>query len=94
MLCLVCASHNGVSESEVLDLFPELELPVLSTLLYRLNRLCVVTLRCGLIRFQHLQVTGLRPGRIIRPKVISNTKCIKNHDILFEVRLSFRLGKL
>ncbi|KAK9527674.1 hypothetical protein VZT92_014214 [Zoarces viviparus] len=55
MLCLVCASHNGVSESEVLDLFPELELPVLSTLLYRLNRLCIVTLRCGLIRFQHLQ---------------------------------------
>ncbi|KAM8823241.1 nephrocystin-3 isoform 2-T2 [Spinachia spinachia] len=55
MLCLVCASHNGVSESEVLDLFPELELPVLSTLLYRLNRLCIVALRCGLIRFQHLQ---------------------------------------
>ncbi|XP_031706261.1 nephrocystin-3 isoform X2 [Anarrhichthys ocellatus] len=55
ILCLVCASHNGVSESEVLDLFPELELPILSTLLYRLNRLCIVTLRCGLIRFQHLQ---------------------------------------
>ncbi|XP_029313702.1 nephrocystin-3 isoform X1 [Cottoperca gobio] len=55
ILCLVCASHNGVSESEVLDLFPELELPVLSSLLYRLNRLCIVTLRCGLIRFQHLQ---------------------------------------
>ncbi|XP_068565994.1 nephrocystin-3 [Cebidichthys violaceus] len=55
ILCLICASHNGVSESEVLDLFPELELPVLSTLLYRLNRLCIVTLRCGLIRFQHLQ---------------------------------------
>ncbi|TMS16188.1 Nephrocystin-3 [Larimichthys crocea] len=55
ILCLVCASHNGVSESEVLDLFPEVELPVLSSLLYRLNRLCFVTLRCGLIRFQHLQ---------------------------------------
>ncbi|XP_062235036.1 nephrocystin-3-like isoform X2 [Platichthys flesus] len=55
ILCLVCASHNGVSESEVLDLFPELHLHVLSSLLYRLNRLCVVTLRCGLIRFQHLQ---------------------------------------
>ncbi|XP_031160773.1 nephrocystin-3 isoform X1 [Sander lucioperca] len=55
ILCLVCASHNGVSESEVLDLFPELELPVLSSLLYHLNRLCIVTLRCGLIRFQHLQ---------------------------------------
>uniref|UniRef100_A0A3Q3J044 Nephrocystin-3 n=1 Tax=Monopterus albus TaxID=43700 RepID=A0A3Q3J044_MONAL len=55
ILCLVCASHNGVSESEVLDLFPELELPVLSSMLYCLNRLCIVTLRCGLIRFQHLQ---------------------------------------
>uniref|UniRef100_A0A672J741 Nephrocystin-3 n=1 Tax=Salarias fasciatus TaxID=181472 RepID=A0A672J741_SALFA len=59
ILCLVCASHNGVSESEVLDLFPEVELPVLSSLLYRLNRLCIVTLRCGLIRFQHLQVKKL-----------------------------------
>ncbi|XP_032359936.1 nephrocystin-3 isoform X2 [Etheostoma spectabile] len=55
ILCLVCASHNGVSESEVLDLFPDLELPVLSSVLYHLNRLCIVTLRCGLIRFQHLQ---------------------------------------
>ncbi|KAF0028028.1 hypothetical protein F2P81_019115 [Scophthalmus maximus] len=55
ILCLVCASHNGVSESEVLDLFPELDLPVLSSMLYRLNRLCIVTLRCGLVRFQHLQ---------------------------------------
>ncbi|XP_068160493.1 nephrocystin-3 [Antennarius striatus] len=55
MLCLVCASHNGVSESEVLDLFPELEFPALSSLLHRLNRLCIVSLRCGLIRFQHLQ---------------------------------------
>uniref|UniRef100_A0AAQ5XL17 Nephrocystin-3 n=1 Tax=Amphiprion ocellaris TaxID=80972 RepID=A0AAQ5XL17_AMPOC len=47
--------HNGVSESEVLDLFPEVELPVQSSLLHHLNRLCIVTLRCGLIRFQHLQ---------------------------------------
>lgn len=58
ILCLVCASHNGVSESEVLDLFPEVKLPVLSSLLHRLNRLCIVTVRCGLIRFQHLQVTS------------------------------------
>ncbi|KAM6900637.1 nephrocystin-3 [Xenentodon cancila] len=55
MLCLVFASHNGVSESEVSDLFPELEFPVLSSLLHHLNRLCIVTVRCGLIRFQHLQ---------------------------------------
>uniref|UniRef100_A0A8C4EU09 Nephrocystin-3 n=1 Tax=Dicentrarchus labrax TaxID=13489 RepID=A0A8C4EU09_DICLA len=49
ILCLVCASHNGVSESEVLDHFPDVEFPVLSSLLYHLNRLCIVTLRCGLI---------------------------------------------
>ncbi|XP_017262321.1 nephrocystin-3 [Kryptolebias marmoratus] len=55
MLCLVFASHNGVSESEILDFFPELELPVLSFLLHHLNRLCITTLRCGLISFQHLQ---------------------------------------
>ncbi|KAM7369842.1 hypothetical protein PAMP_011132 [Pampus punctatissimus] len=55
ILCVICASHNGVSESEVQDLFPEVELPFLSSLLYCLNRLCIVTLRCGLIRFHHLQ---------------------------------------
>ncbi|XP_028290480.1 nephrocystin-3 isoform X2 [Gouania willdenowi] len=55
LLCLVCASHNGLSESEALDLFPEIELPVLSSMLHRLSRLCILTLRCGLIRFQHLQ---------------------------------------
>lgn len=66
ILCLVCASHNGVSESEVLDLLPEVELPVLSSLLHCLNRLCIVTLRCGLIRFQHLQVIKLMEHRVIR----------------------------
>uniref|UniRef100_A0A8D3CG74 Nephrocystin-3 n=1 Tax=Scophthalmus maximus TaxID=52904 RepID=A0A8D3CG74_SCOMX len=70
ILCLVCASHNGVSESEVLDLFPELDLPVLSSMLYRLNRLCIVTLRCGLVRFQHLflsfPVTVLQAWEAVR----------------------------
>lgn len=55
ILCLVSVCHNGVSESEALDLFPELRLPVLSSLLFQLKRLCILTLRCGLIRFQHLQ---------------------------------------
>ncbi|XP_035981049.1 nephrocystin-3 [Fundulus heteroclitus] len=55
MLCLVFSSHNGVSESEALDLFPELDWPTLASLLHHLNRLCIVTLRCGLIRFHHLQ---------------------------------------
>uniref|UniRef100_A0A1A8FJ09 Nephrocystin-3 n=1 Tax=Nothobranchius korthausae TaxID=1143690 RepID=A0A1A8FJ09_9TELE len=55
MLCLVLSSHNGMSESEILDLFPELEVPVLSFLLHHLNRLCITTLRCGLLTFQHQQ---------------------------------------
>ncbi|KAM9827493.1 nephrocystin-3 [Neosynchiropus ocellatus] len=55
ILCLVYSSHNGVSESEVLDLFPDLCFSVLSSLLSSLSRLCIVTLHCGLIRFQHLQ---------------------------------------
>ena len=56
MLCLVCASHNGVSESEVLDVFPDLRMAALSSLLRRLQGLCVLSLSCGLLRFQHLQV--------------------------------------
>ncbi|XP_019725055.1 nephrocystin-3 [Hippocampus comes] len=55
ILCLLYSSHNGVSESEVLDLLPELEFPALASMLFCLSRLCVVTLHCGLIRFQHLQ---------------------------------------
>ncbi|KAL1006822.1 hypothetical protein UPYG_G00077600 [Umbra pygmaea] len=55
MLCLVSASHNGVSESEMLELFPDLCMPVLSSLLYSLQRLCIIDLCCGLVRFQHLQ---------------------------------------
>uniref|UniRef100_A0A3P8XIV7 Nephrocystin-3 n=1 Tax=Esox lucius TaxID=8010 RepID=A0A3P8XIV7_ESOLU len=57
MLCLVCASHNGVSESEVLELFPDLGMPVLSSILYSLQRLCIVELGCGLIRFHQDRVT-------------------------------------
>uniref|UniRef100_A0AAR2J234 Nephrocystin-3 n=1 Tax=Pygocentrus nattereri TaxID=42514 RepID=A0AAR2J234_PYGNA len=55
LLCLVCASHNGISESEVLEIFSELSFPALSSLLHSLRRLLIVTFGCGLIRFQHLQ---------------------------------------
>lgn len=81
ILCLVCASHNGVSESEVLDLLPEVELPVLSSLLYRLNRLCIVTLRCGLIRFQHLQVIKLMEHGVIKKQSASPNSdiCVTEH---------------
>ncbi|KAI4880368.1 hypothetical protein NFI96_013983 [Prochilodus magdalenae] len=55
LLCLVCTSHNGVSESEVLEMYPELSFPALSSLLCSLHRLRIITFSCGLIRFQHLQ---------------------------------------
>lgn len=72
VLCLICASHNGVSESEVLDLFPEMESPFLTSLLHRLTRVYVVTLRCGLIRFQHLQV-NTPPPPPSRPMLLTST---------------------
>ena len=57
MLCLVWASRNGVSESEILELIPDLEFPVLSSVLQQLSKLRILTLVGGLIRFHHLQVT-------------------------------------
>uniref|UniRef100_A0A8C5B7B7 Nephrocystin-3 n=1 Tax=Gadus morhua TaxID=8049 RepID=A0A8C5B7B7_GADMO len=55
MLCLVWASRNGVSESEILELIPDLEFPVLSSVLQQLSKLRILTLVGGLIRFHHLQ---------------------------------------
>ncbi|XP_012676699.2 nephrocystin-3 [Clupea harengus] len=55
LLCLLYASHNGVSESELLELLPELAFPTLSSWLFRLEYLLVLTLGCGIIHFRHLQ---------------------------------------
>uniref|UniRef100_A0A8C9UXX0 Nephrocystin-3 n=1 Tax=Scleropages formosus TaxID=113540 RepID=A0A8C9UXX0_SCLFO len=55
VVCLICVSHNGVSESELLELFPDLAWPVLTSLLHRLQRLRIVAFGCGLLKFQHLQ---------------------------------------
>ncbi|MBN3315241.1 NPHP3 protein, partial [Atractosteus spatula] len=55
MVCLVSMSHNGVSESEMLDMFPDLTFPVSTCLLHKLQNLCFVTFGCGLIKFQHFQ---------------------------------------
>uniref|UniRef100_A0A8C9SUW4 Nephrocystin-3 n=1 Tax=Scleropages formosus TaxID=113540 RepID=A0A8C9SUW4_SCLFO len=58
VVCLICVSHNGVSESELLELFPDLAWPVLTSLLHRLQRLRIVAFGCGLLKFQHLQVAS------------------------------------
>ncbi|KAL4635274.1 nephrocystin-3 [Arapaima gigas] len=55
VVCLICVSHNGVSESELLELFPDVAWPVLASLLYQLQRLHIVAYGCGLLKFQHLQ---------------------------------------
>ncbi|XP_059801717.1 nephrocystin-3 isoform X1 [Hypanus sabinus] len=55
ILCLIHVSHNGVSEGELLEIYPELHWPTLSSLLHSLQRTCVLTQRCGLLKFQHLQ---------------------------------------
>ncbi|KAG7264553.1 hypothetical protein CRUP_019961 [Coryphaenoides rupestris] len=44
MLCLVWASRNGLSESELLELIPHLEFPVLSSVLQQLSKLRILTL--------------------------------------------------
>uniref|UniRef100_A0A8C2CV25 Nephrocystin-3 n=1 Tax=Cyprinus carpio TaxID=7962 RepID=A0A8C2CV25_CYPCA len=43
LLCLVCASRNGISESEALELFPDLSFPALTSLLHNLERLLIIT---------------------------------------------------
>uniref|UniRef100_A0AAY4D9B2 Nephrocystin-3 n=1 Tax=Denticeps clupeoides TaxID=299321 RepID=A0AAY4D9B2_9TELE len=55
LLCLVCASHNGISESELMGVSQDLCFPALCSLLSRLQRLLILTFSCGLLRFRHLQ---------------------------------------
>ncbi|XP_028345556.1 nephrocystin-3 isoform X7 [Physeter macrocephalus] len=55
ILCLVNVSHNGVSESELMDLYPELSWAVLTSLIHSLHKMCLLTYGCGLLKFQHLQ---------------------------------------
>lgn len=56
ILCVIGVSHNGVSESELMELYPELTSAVLASLLHSLHKMCLLTYGCGLLKFQHLQV--------------------------------------
>ncbi|XP_048121941.1 nephrocystin-3 isoform X5 [Alosa alosa] len=58
LLGLLYASHNGVSESELLELLPELAFPTLCSMLFRLEYLLILTLDCGIIHFRHLQAVA------------------------------------
>nr|XP_021386918.1 nephrocystin-3 [Lonchura striata domestica] len=55
ILCVIGVSHNGVSESELMELYPELTSAVLASLLHSLHKMCLLTYGCGLLKFQHLQ---------------------------------------
>ncbi|XP_040818751.1 nephrocystin-3 [Ochotona curzoniae] len=55
ILCLVSVSHNGVSESELLELYPQLPRALLASLVHSLHKMRLLTYGCGLLRFQNLQ---------------------------------------
>ncbi|KAM6450863.1 nephrocystin-3 isoform 1-T1 [Liasis olivaceus] len=55
ILCLIGVSHNGVSESELMGLCPELSWEILASLMYNMHKMCILTYRCGLLSFQHFQ---------------------------------------
>ncbi|XP_036074835.1 nephrocystin-3 isoform X3 [Rousettus aegyptiacus] len=55
ILCLINVSHNGVSESELMELYPEMSWAVLTSLIHSLHKMCLLTYSCGLLKFQHLQ---------------------------------------
>ncbi|NXD08707.1 NPHP3 protein, partial [Nothocercus nigrocapillus] len=55
VLCVIGVSHNGVSESELMELYPELSSAMLALLVHSLHKMCLLTYGCGLLKFQHLQ---------------------------------------
>ncbi|KAL6076537.1 hypothetical protein STEG23_016718 [Scotinomys teguina] len=55
ILCLINVSHNGVSESELMELYPEMSWASLISIVHSLHKMCLLTYSCGLLRFQHLQ---------------------------------------
>ncbi|KAM4689632.1 nephrocystin-3 [Discoglossus pictus] len=55
ILCLVSVSHNGVSESELMELCPGLTWPILTFLVFVLHKMVLLRYSCGLLQFCHLQ---------------------------------------
>uniref|UniRef100_A0A8C4VPI1 Nephrocystin-3 n=1 Tax=Gopherus evgoodei TaxID=1825980 RepID=A0A8C4VPI1_9SAUR len=55
VLCVISVSHNGVSESELMELYPELSCVTLASLVHSLHKMGMLTYGCGLLKFQHLQ---------------------------------------
>uniref|UniRef100_A0A286XDD9 Nephrocystin-3 n=1 Tax=Cavia porcellus TaxID=10141 RepID=A0A286XDD9_CAVPO len=73
VLCLINVSHNGLSESELMELYPETPWAILTSLIYSLYSMCLLTYGCGLLRFQHLQAwETVRLEYMNDPTVISS----------------------
>ncbi|XP_008847642.2 nephrocystin-3-like, partial [Nannospalax galili] len=67
ILCLVNVSHNGVSESELMELYPEMSWATLT------SKMRLLTYGCGLLRFQHLQAwETVRREYMEDPTVVSS----------------------
>ncbi|XP_012518792.1 PREDICTED: nephrocystin-3 [Propithecus coquereli] len=75
ILCLINVSHNGLSESELMELYPEMSWAVLTSLIHSLHKMCLLTYGCGLLRFQHLQAwEAVRLEYMECPTIISSYK--------------------
>uniref|UniRef100_A0A452UM00 Nephrocystin-3 n=1 Tax=Ursus maritimus TaxID=29073 RepID=A0A452UM00_URSMA len=75
ILCLINVSHNGVSESELMELYPELSWAVLTSLIHSLHKMCLLTYGCGLLKFQHLQAwETVRLEYMEGPTIISSCR--------------------
>nr|XP_045758105.1 nephrocystin-3 [Mirounga angustirostris] len=75
ILCLINVSHNGMSESELMELYPELSWVVLTSLVHSLHKMCLLTYGCGLLKFQHLQAwETVRLEYMEGPTIISSCR--------------------
>ncbi|XP_054544512.1 nephrocystin-3 isoform X1 [Talpa occidentalis] len=73
ILCLVNVSHNGVSESELMELYPDMSWAVLTSLIHSLHKMGLLTYGCGLLKFQHLQAwEAVRLEYLEGPPIISS----------------------
>ncbi|XP_048955960.1 nephrocystin-3 isoform X3 [Canis lupus baileyi] len=75
ILCLINVSHNGMNESELMELYPELSWAVLTSLIHSLHKMCLLTYGCGLLKFQHLQAwETVRLEYMEGPTIISSCR--------------------
>ncbi|XP_060036243.1 nephrocystin-3 isoform X2 [Erinaceus europaeus] len=75
ILCLVNVSHNGVGESELTELYPQVSWPVLTSVVHSLLRMGLLAYGCGLLKFQHFQAwEAVRLEYLQCPTMISSSR--------------------